>query len=367
MLIFGAVLDARWTDWFRDFTGLNYASKKITQAYADQHYAKALDLINQQLVNDPYDAILNYNAGIALYRMQNYEQAKHAFLLSSKAERLDPVLQEQAYFNLGNCYYQLAAWQDAVDAYKKLLELHPAHQSAQHNLDLALAHLQQNQTKEQEKNENQDEQNQPQEEQNQKDCSCKNKESSTNSSDKESGQSGSSGQQQSDQNGQHEKEQQKKQDGEGESDQQVDQGDRAEQQNSDQSDNSDKKNQKYDAQNRSEDKHDMQQQDQSKQQIDKHIGQDKQDDQIERAGMAEESLPIDHKLDKQDQQVVQSVQLQNKFEQQYQEKASQDDRLTERNAAMLERLEQIEEKIHKHLIKNKVTAQGVGDYGKKGW
>ena len=58
--------------------------------------------------------------------------------------------------------------------------------------------------------------------------------------------------------------------------------------------------------------------------------------------------------------------LKNTLQDQYESKASQDDRLSDYHASVMKSLEDLEEKVQKHIIKNKV-AQGSGQNGKKGW
>ena len=106
-----------------------------------QAYQQWLDELKQS----PSNPELNYNAGIAAYRLKSYDEA---FELFSKALRTsDPELKERSYYNSGNTLFlkgdgqedvegKLTNYYDARYLYKQALELKPHDEDARHNLEL---------------------------------------------------------------------------------------------------------------------------------------------------------------------------------------------------------------------------------------
>jgi hypothetical protein len=67
------------------------------------------------------------------------------------------------------------------------------------------------------------------------------------------------------------------------------------------------------------------------------------------------------------QRLFKQPSLQNEMQDQYESKTFEDERLNEYHASLIKTLEELEKKIQKHVIKNKVAMQGAGQNGKKGW
>ncbi len=93
---------------------------------------------------DPTQARLYLDQGKELYKKDEDDQAKEAFL---KATRLDPELAE-AYFRLGLAYDALAdkheaedAYKKAIEKYKKFINTNPKDAEAHYNIGQAYAGL----------------------------------------------------------------------------------------------------------------------------------------------------------------------------------------------------------------------------------
>ncbi|MDP3788386.1 MAG: tetratricopeptide repeat protein [Candidatus Chromulinivorax sp.] len=65
--------------------------------------------------------------------------------------------------------------------------------------------------------------------------------------------------------------------------------------------------------------------------------------------------------------VPKKPELKNQLQDQYESKASDDERLTDYHKDVMKTLEELEAKVQKHIIKNKVAQQGAGQGGKNGW
>ena len=78
-------------------------------------YATAVDKITQYLAENPQDARMRYNLGVALYQSGEYAQAIESWLASLATE--DTKKQQDAFYNMGNAHYRLG--QSLLDAAKR--------------------------------------------------------------------------------------------------------------------------------------------------------------------------------------------------------------------------------------------------------
>jgi Ca-activated chloride channel family protein len=131
--------------------------------YEEGHYAEALQLYRQALVEAPDTPALNFNAGSALFKTGDLPGAAKEF--DQAVQGGDEALKARSFYNLGNTHYQQQQYQQAVEAYKQALELDWQDQDAKANLELALTRQQEQQ--EQEQSQNQDQQGKQRQEQEQ--------------------------------------------------------------------------------------------------------------------------------------------------------------------------------------------------------
>src|SRR5207247_6459522 len=66
------------------------------------------------------------------------------------------VLNQKIYFNRGNSFYQMGQYPQAVESYKKALDLDPKDREAKHNLELALRKMQEDSQQQKQKSDNKD-------------------------------------------------------------------------------------------------------------------------------------------------------------------------------------------------------------------
>lgn len=158
------------------------------------NWGQAMTKMNQCLVNNPDNPSIIYDAGVASYKLGQAKQAADYFKRVTSVVNAEPMLREHAYFNLGNAHVALKAYQDAVTAYKKALEIDPQDLRAQKNLEKAkeLLRKQQEQQKKEEqqqkkqqdkKEEKKEQQQKSQDQQNNKQNSGKNQDNQSNNSD----------------------------------------------------------------------------------------------------------------------------------------------------------------------------------------
>lgn len=117
---------------------------------------EALDLYNKAAKDLPDEPGVQYNRGVALHRLGQFEKAREAFAAATAAS--EPTLKQRSFYNLGNAWFELKKYKEAADAYRQALRLEPGHRASKWNLELALKRIRDEEKKkqEQEKNKNKD-------------------------------------------------------------------------------------------------------------------------------------------------------------------------------------------------------------------
>jgi Ca-activated chloride channel family protein len=127
------------------------------QAYQDGRYAEALrDFLSAKGVKPDAPELKN-NTAAALYELKKYKEAVDEF------SRLDPgrlrLGKADFYYNLGNSYYRLDQFPQALENYKKSLLQNPEDNDCKKNFELTLKKIQE-QKQEQDQNQKQQPQDQ---------------------------------------------------------------------------------------------------------------------------------------------------------------------------------------------------------------
>lgn len=112
------------------------------------------------------DPGVRFDRGAALFALSRYEEAIGEFLRATEAK--GTPLRAAAFYNLGNSFFKVEKFGEAVEAYKRALGLDPQDVRAKWNLELALKKKkQQDEKKKQEQDKSKQNQNQEQKDQQQ--------------------------------------------------------------------------------------------------------------------------------------------------------------------------------------------------------
>lgn len=132
-------------------------------AFRQQQYSDALEQYQIAETEIPESPELDYNIAGVLHHQEKYEEAidKYNRALNSQ----DMLLHTRSLFNLGNTYYRMGDFPNAITYFQKALEADPDDLDAKFNLELARKMLKDNMQPE--KQEQQQQQQQQQEQQNQ--------------------------------------------------------------------------------------------------------------------------------------------------------------------------------------------------------
>jgi tetratricopeptide (TPR) repeat protein len=108
--------------------------------YNQGDYANAVNAYQAAQVLSPDVPEPYFNAASALAQQGNLEDA--VATLHQALKTSDEALTEKAYYNLGNIYFEMTSYEDAVHAYQQALLIMPDDEDARYNLELALSHIQ---------------------------------------------------------------------------------------------------------------------------------------------------------------------------------------------------------------------------------
>ncbi len=115
--------------------------------YHEGRYDEAHEKYLEALRAAPDSPVIRFNDANALYQSDEFARAVDAY--RGAIEAADPVLEAQAWYNLGNALYRQQQVEGALEAYKEALRRDPGDTDAKHNLEVALEQLQQQQQQQQ--------------------------------------------------------------------------------------------------------------------------------------------------------------------------------------------------------------------------
>jgi Ca-activated chloride channel family protein len=149
------------------------------EAFEQGDYLQASEYYREKLEKSPNDPELHYNYGTAAFKNNMYDDAIEAFTKALKSDNIE--LQEKAYYNRGNSYYQkgvesqqadpkatVSQWKQALSSLQSALELDPDEADARHNHEIIKKRLEELEKQQQQNQENEQNQQDQEDQQDQK-------------------------------------------------------------------------------------------------------------------------------------------------------------------------------------------------------
>ena len=137
--------------WFEPAARRN---QKGIEAYQQGKYAAALEQFLSAKGLKPASQELLNNTAAALYQLKKYQEAVDEF------SRVDPAKlgsgAADLHYNLGNAYFRLGQFPQALESYKRCLLKNPDDVQAKKNFELTLKKIREQQQQQQEQNQPQD-------------------------------------------------------------------------------------------------------------------------------------------------------------------------------------------------------------------
>ena len=120
-----------------------YAAHPGNNAYNDQDFSLAKSKFESELIKNPDNPNINYNLGNTYYKMGNYDQAIKAY--EEALPDLNDSEQLDAYYNIGTAHLKNNQLKDALRNYREVLKRNPNHLKTKQNLEWALKQVNQQQ------------------------------------------------------------------------------------------------------------------------------------------------------------------------------------------------------------------------------
>jgi Ca-activated chloride channel family protein len=102
--------------------------------YNREEFKQAATKFQASQLEAPANANVAYNLANSHYRLSRYEEAVEAYkkVLNEKSI---PNLRQKSWYNMGNAYYRMGYLEEAIEAYKKALELNSGDTESKFNLE----------------------------------------------------------------------------------------------------------------------------------------------------------------------------------------------------------------------------------------
>jgi Ca-activated chloride channel family protein len=102
--------------------------------YNREEYDQAAVKFRASQLERPDQSDVAYNLANSHYRLGRYEEAVEAYK-KVLAEKTPPNFKYKSYYNMGNAYYRMGYLEEAMDAYKTALKLNPGDMDSKFNLE----------------------------------------------------------------------------------------------------------------------------------------------------------------------------------------------------------------------------------------
>jgi len=164
LLIFLFYMSMLGWAWGDSLASKNSEGNKL---YKEGRLDEALSKWRDAQIESPDSDALHYNIGSGLHEQKKYEDAFKEYEKSLNSK--DSELQRKAYYNTGNTHYRMGKLLEAIEDYKKCLDIDPNDEDAKYNIEFVRKKIKENlkkedqQQKQKESSQSQDKQEKPQE------------------------------------------------------------------------------------------------------------------------------------------------------------------------------------------------------------
>lgn len=111
---------------------LKSSARAAEEHYAQGEYDDALKLFLDTQLENPHDLNLQYNLASSYFKLKNYENALKIF--TNLTVQGSGEMVQKSFYNLGNTSFRMGKLKEAVEFYKKAVELNPNDKDAVFNL-----------------------------------------------------------------------------------------------------------------------------------------------------------------------------------------------------------------------------------------
>ncbi|HEV8323407.1 MAG TPA: tetratricopeptide repeat protein [Myxococcota bacterium] len=146
-----AMLIAGFSPALAGFDPLRSENDDVTEGnalLADGKVDEALEAYGRAAAVHPTEPILSLDRGLAFYKKKDFARARDEFLRATAAA--SSAVRADAFYGLGNAYFQTEDWEKAIEAYKRSLLIDHTAADAKWNLELALRRLEEKKKKDEE-------------------------------------------------------------------------------------------------------------------------------------------------------------------------------------------------------------------------
>lgn len=120
--------------------GVESSLRRGNKHYESERYTEALQSYMEAGRGAPRDARPAFNAGDALFKLEQFDKAADAFKAVAESGG-SPQQRAAAYYNLGDALYKKEDYKGAVEAFRRAVALAPGDADARNNLAVALRKL----------------------------------------------------------------------------------------------------------------------------------------------------------------------------------------------------------------------------------
>jgi Ca-activated chloride channel family protein len=102
--------------------------------YNREEFKQAASKFQASQLETPENSNVAYNLANSHYRLGRYDEAVEAYQ-KVLTDNTSPNLKQKSWYNMGNAYYRMGYMEEAIDAYKKALALYSGDMESKFNLE----------------------------------------------------------------------------------------------------------------------------------------------------------------------------------------------------------------------------------------